>query len=310
MIYYLIFILIVFLASFGYFRVKRFIDDYYYSKEKAAAEHFDNKPIAKFKDCTEVEKIYDRFYCDIYDELFYSKYKNQFEILQLRENVFNKWKDTDNPIKILDLGSGTGHHVDLLNQYSYDTVGLDKSQHMINISKKNYPLYEFKLGDFMEKANFEPLSFTHVTCFFYTVYYIDEVEVLFQNVNSWLKHNGVFCIHLVDKQKFDPVLEKSSSLIPLYNPQKHERKTHTSLVFNNFQYEGDWLLDKMPCQFVELFKFKDKSNRRNYHTLNMYPMKKYVKAANKTGFKLVQTIDLGIVNHPYNYLFCFKKKFG
>ena len=38
MIYYLIFILIVFLASFGYFRVKKFIDDYYYSKEKAAAE--------------------------------------------------------------------------------------------------------------------------------------------------------------------------------------------------------------------------------------------------------------------------------
>ena len=39
-------------------------------------------------------------------------------------------------------------------------------------------------------------------------------------------------------------------------------------------------------------------------------MKKYVKIANDTGFKLIQTIDLAIANHQHNYIFCFKKKYG
>ena len=164
--------------------------------------------------------------------------------------------------------------------------------------------------DFMKRELFEPLSLTHITCFFYTIYYIEDPALLFQNVNTWLKHDGVFCVHLVDKRKFDPVLEKASSLIPLYNPQKHDKKTHTSLIFNNFKYESDWNLDKNPSSFIEVFNFKDNSARRNYHSFYIYPMKKYVKIANDTGFKLIQTIDLAIANHQHNYIFCFKKKYG
>ena len=39
-------------------------------------------------------------------------------------------------------------------------------------------------------------------------------------------------------------------------------------------------------------------------------MKKYVDTAEKTGFKLRNTIDMAIVNHPFNYLFCFEKVYG
>lgn len=309
MIYYIIFIVIVFILSFSYHKITLFFRNFYNERTKTH-EDFTNNKKSKFKDCNTLDKIYDRFYSDIYDDLFLSTYKNQYEILQLRDSVFNKWKDTKNKIKILDIGCGIGHHVDLLNQYKYDVVGIDNSKYMINNAKKKYPLYKFIHDDFMKRELFEPLSLTHITCFFYTIYYIEDVALLFQNVNTWLKHDGVFCVHIVDKRKFDPVLEKASSLVPLYNPQKHEKKTHTSLIFNNFKYESDWNLEKMPSSFIEVFNFKDKSARRNYHNLYIYPMKKYVKIANDTGFKLVQTIDLAIANHQHNYIFCFKKKYG
>jgi SAM-dependent methyltransferase len=309
MIYYIIFILVIFILSYSYHRIQTFFEKYFMEKNKTQ-EDFISKKSDKFKDCNTIDNIYDRFYAEIYDDLFLSIYKNQYEILQLRDNVFNKWKDTKNKIKILDIGCGNGHHVDLLSQYKYNTIGIDISKNMINNAKKKYPLYTFMNDDFMNRELFEPLSLTHITCFFYTIYYVEDVALLFQNVNVWLKHNGVFCVHLVDKRKFDPVLEKASSLIPLYNPQKHEKKTHTSLIFNNFKYESDWNLDKHPSSFIEVFNFKDKSARRNYHNLYIFPMKKYVKIANDTGFKLIQTIDLSIVNHQHNYIFCFKKKYG
>ena len=46
--------------------------------------------------------------------------------------------------KVLDVGSGTGHHVALLAEHHIPVIGLEKSQSMINYSKKThswiYPL--------------------------------------------------------------------------------------------------------------------------------------------------------------------------
>ena len=307
MIYYII-VFVIFMITYLYYKLRSLYNNFYMLRNKTQ-ENFTTKS-SKFKDCSTLKTIYDRFYSDIYDELFLSTYKNQYEILQLRESVFNKWDSNKGKIKILDMGCGKGHHVELLNQYKYETTGIDISKYMIDNAKKKYPLHKFINGNFMDKTLFEPLSFTHITCFFYTIYYIEDVHALFQTVNTLLKQDGVFCVHIVDKRKFDPVLEKASSLIPLYNPQKHTKKTHTSLIFNNFKYESDWDLEKHPAKFVEVFNFKNNISRRNYHNLYMYPMKKYVKIANDTGFKLIQTIDLAIANHQHNYIFCFKKKYG
>ena len=262
----------------------------------------------QLKECDEPTKIYDKFYSGIYDELLTSPARNQFEVLQVRETLFKKYKG--GKIAILDIGCGLGHQVDLFNQYKYNAKGLDLSQHMIERAKINYPLLEFKSGDMMDKTLYDPKSLTHITCFFYSVYYIEDVHQLFEGVNSWLKTGGYFVVHLVDKRKFDPVLEKSSGLIPLYNPQKHSKKTKTQLKFNDFKYEADWNLDSKPVIFSEIFRFSNDKIRKNRHSLYMFPMKKYVDTAEKTGFKLRNTIDMAITNHPFNYLFCFEKVYG
>ena len=91
---------IIFVFFIGYYKNKRRDDN---------IENFAINTIQKFKECTEPEKIYDKFYSGIYDELFLSTYKNQFEILQIRENVFKKWKKENGKMKILDVGCGLGH---------------------------------------------------------------------------------------------------------------------------------------------------------------------------------------------------------
>ena len=262
----------------------------------------------QLKELTEPKKIYDKFYSGIYDELFTSPARNQFEVLQVRETLLKKFKG--GKITLLDIGCGLGHQVDLFNQYKYNAKGLDLSQQMINRAKINYPLLEFKTGDMLDRTLYEPKSFTHITCFFYSVYYIEDIHKLFEGVNSWLKTGGYFVLHLVDKRKFDPVLEKSSGLIPLYNPQKHTKKTKTQLRFNDFKYEADWNLDSKPVIFSEIFRFPNDKIRKNMHSFNMCTMKKYVDTAEKTGFKLRNTIDMAIANHPFNYLFCFEKVYG
>jgi ubiquinone/menaquinone biosynthesis C-methylase UbiE len=270
-------------------------------------EHFMTKKQTQFKDCTTYKQIYDRFYSEIYDQLFYSQLKVQFEILQIKNNLLDKYSEK---INILDIGCGTGHHVDQFNKHKFNCIGIDNSQYMINTCKNTFPTREFIKGNFTKVNNFQPNSFSHITCLFYTIYYVEDIDGLFKTINTWLNIGGSFVVHLVDKNRFDPVLEKSSSLIPLYNPQKFTRKTATTLTFNNFIYNSDWILDTMPAKFVEKFTFKDNSGRRNYHQLFMYPIKKYIKIANNNGFKLTHTLDLAVANHPHNYLFCFKKKYG
>ena len=271
-------------------------------------EFFEGTQGDRLKECEMPVEIYDRFYADIYDELFLSKARQQFEALQIREKSIKTYPDE---IKVLDIGCGLGHTVDLMSQYGYSAVGLDISPKMIEKAKINYPLNKYKVGDMTLPDSFEPKTFSHITCLFYSVYYVDDIHHFFENVNRWLKPEGYFIVHLVDKRKFDPVLEKSSSLIPLYNPQRYSRKTRTTLKFTDFEYTADWNLETMPVEFTEIFRFKDHDKvRQNRHNLFMYPMKKYVDTAKDTGFKLVETIDMAMTNHPFNYLFIFQKIYG
>ena len=58
--------------------------------------------------------IYDDFYVNIYDHLVYNNIKNQFEIGE----IINATKPSEESI-ILDIGSGPGHHVALLQQLGF-----------------------------------------------------------------------------------------------------------------------------------------------------------------------------------------------
>lgn len=256
--------------------------------------------------------IYDNFYAEIYDQLFRSDLKNEYECLQIQKNYIKNWKDSK--VKILDVGCGTGLHLKILNRYGYHVEGIDESPWMIKKAKKNCPKGIYKRGDFNNPKSYTPRRFTHILCLFFTIYYTNNLNKLFYNFNLWLQPKGLLFIHVVMKDKFDPVLERASSLIPLFDPQRHTdvRATRTQLEFKEFSYESDWdLTKKNKSKFKELFTFKKEPYvRENIHTFNLIDPKRIIKKANNNGFELIKAIDLFLVGHNNTYLMVFRKKYG
>jgi len=254
--------------------------------------------------------IYDGFYSNIYDQLFNSDLKNEYEIYNIKQYAIDNYKHN---VKILDLGCGTGQHIKILEKYKYTSIGLDKSYKMLVKAQKLNPSTTFIKGDFHNKNIFKKREFSHILCLFYTLYYSENPEKLFKNCNFWLKPGGFLCLHLVHKDKFDPVLEKSSSLIPFFNPQKHsdKRQTKTSLHFNKFQYVSDWKFKNNNVHFIENFISKqDSTMRQNVHKFVIYKTTAYINMLKRQGFKLTKIINLTPVNHDFNSVYIFKKIYG
>ena len=70
--------------------------------------------------------IYDNFYANIYDSLVLNELKNEYEVGE----IINNTKPTSNSV-LLDIGCGTGHHLDLFKGSFSDMVGLDISPDMV-----------------------------------------------------------------------------------------------------------------------------------------------------------------------------------
>jgi SAM-dependent methyltransferase len=250
--------------------------------------------------------IYDDFYADIYDYLVYNDIKNQYEVGE----IVNKTTPSSESI-ILDIGCGTGHHVDQLSSKNLQVVGIDISPSMIAKAKENYPQYDFKLGDVLVNDTFQPSSFTHILCLYFTIYYMKDKQKFFNNCYDWLMPGGYLIIHLVNRDQFDPILPPGNPLA-LVSPQKYakNRITTTKIKFTDFSYGSDFQLDKNKneAKFIEKFK-NDKSGktRKNEHTLYMESQKDILQMAQESGFILEGQIDLIKAQYEYQYLYVLIK---
>ena len=252
-------------------------------------------------------QMYDEFYANIYDDLVYNDIKDDYEIGQ----IVSLTKPTSES-KILDIGCGTGHHVNEFNNLKLNAIGLDISHNMVKKSKENYPQCEFKRGDILDPLAFQPNSFTHITCFYFTIYYFKDKRLFFQNCMNFLKPGGYLVIHMVNRNKFDPILPPGNPLIAI-SPQRYakERITSTKIKFNDFEYDANFKLnqDTNTALFVEKFKNmnEDKKVRKHEHTFYMEPQEEILNQAKDAGFLLESKIDLISVSYEYQYLYILTK---
>ena len=130
---------------------------------------------SNYKECDTVVKIYDTFYSDLYDTLFYSKARYQVEYAFVKTKALKTYEGKR--IRILDLGCGTGHHVNIFRRNNYECEGIDISPHMLQAARYKYPANTYTEGDFMNPDIYEPRTFSHVTCFFYTIYYLSLIHI-------------------------------------------------------------------------------------------------------------------------------------
>jgi len=251
--------------------------------------------------------LYDSFYSSIYDELVYDNIKNNYELGELVKTTKMNPKQS----MVLDVGSGTGHHVHKLTEMGFNAQGIDVSKEMINKSKSNYPKLAFKQADALDTMIFNPESFTHINCLYFTIYYIKNKMSFFENCFKWLKPGGYLNIHLVNRDNFNPIINAADPLV-LVSPQKFakNRITNSIVKFNNFQYKADFkfLPEKNLSYFEETFKDDKSGNvRKNNHVFYMDTQKEILALAKSCGFILESKIDMVYCKYEYQYVYILYK---
>jgi SAM-dependent methyltransferase len=249
--------------------------------------------------------VYDDFYSEIYDYLVFNNLKNDYEV----GTIVNTTNPKESSV-ILDVGCGTGHHVADLASQNLNILGIDISPSMIKKAKENFPQYNFKVGNAMDSNLIKYNSLTHILCLYFTIYYFEDKRRFFDNCMDWLMPGGYLIVHLVNREKFDPILPPGN---PLYivSPQKYakERITKTKVHFNEFVYESNFNLNKDEdlAVFDEKFKFENGKVRKQQQTLYMEDTEVILTIAQECGFILQSKIDLLKCAYEYQYLYVFTK---
>lgn len=250
--------------------------------------------------------IYDDFYASVYDYLVFNNLKDDYEVGE----IINKTSPSSQS-KILDIGCGTGQHVNLLGSKNLDVLGIDISPSMIKQAKKNFPNYKFEVGDALNNGLFQPDSFTHILCMYFTIYYFNDKKQFFDNCFKWLMPGGYLIIHLVDRDRFDPILPPGNPLLYV-SPQRYAKKriTSTKVKFTDFSYSANFDLDNDNniAKFVEKFKNDDDGKvRKNEHTLYIPTEQEIIDEAQGCGFIVEGKIDLLHCQYEYQYLYVLVK---
>lgn len=253
------------------------------------------------------ETLYDPFYSKIYDMIVDGAVRQQQEVgLTL---IWAKgYRPEMNTIEVLDIGCGTGGDVEEFRKEGVGkVVGMDASDAMIEVARKKHPKNDYRIKEAENIGSFAAGEFNLVTMYYFTYYYLRDRDQVFQNVFNWLQPGGCFVVHLVNREKFDPILEAASPFVA-FSVQKYskERVTRSKVTFDKFEYEADFSLDDNRGEFREEFRFKDtKKMRRQVHYLRMPKMDEVVAEIEANGFTYKQFIDLTPIGYEYQYLFCF-----
>ena len=259
----------------------------------------------------DVNKIYDDFYVNIYDDMVFNKNKVDYEI----GKIIKLTKPASKAL-FLDIGSGTGHHVSNLQANGYIAEGIDISPSMVKKAKETYPDLNYKVADALNISLYPAETFAQITCFYFTIYYIQDKKILFQNCMKWLVPGGYFSIHLVNRDKFDPIIPAGNPF-SIVSPQKYadKRITTTTVNFDEFEYKSKFDLKEtvssieVPNAFlIETFKnMKDGNIRKHEHKFYMLTQAEILDMAKNAGFIIHAKIDLLPCQYESQYIYILQK---
>jgi SAM-dependent methyltransferase len=234
--------------------------------------------------------------------------------------IINQWKKNAEPdtMDVLDCGCGSGIATMLFAKMGVNSVtGLDKSEAMLrrarnvtllstNLPKEQREAVTFLHGDMNQQYTFSGGQFSHAALLFFTIYYSNDPSGIFRNLFHWIRPGGQLAIEVVNKYKFDPLLEAASPFVGT-TVQKYVKKrvTKSKVEFDKFSYEAEFDLQDPTAEFREVFRFSDKTIRRQRHTLHMRDINDFVHIAQKTGWNYNGFIDLMSAGFEYAYVLMF-----
>jgi SAM-dependent methyltransferase len=268
---------------------------------------------------TDPAKIYDAMYAKVYDQLTQGVKRTQGKV----DLATSTWISKNYPAKeqtILDAGCGTGiTAVALAKQDFGRVIALDQSQPFLDYMK-NTVIPQSTLTDeqkqslvirkdtLMNPSACNPSEVNHIVCYYFTIYYLEDKETFFRNCYLWTKDGGTLFVEVVNKNKFDPVLESANPLIG-FSIQKYfkDRLRTSRVMFNEFEYEAEFKLLDPKAEFFETFRFKTNKVRRQKHILFMDDIKHITQIATTVGWTYTGYQDLTSLGFEYAYVLMFKK---
>ena len=256
------------------------------------------------------EHIYDDFYASMYDRIHKTRHQSKYDFTKIVQNTQPSVSSV-----FLDVGSGTGTLVNRLNNNGFRAYGIDSSEAMVQYSTSKYPDSEFKCGDVKKSMEFEPETFSHVLCTYFTLYEMGDKSVFFDNCRRWLKTGGYLIVHLVDKLEFDTIvpvgkLFKNRHIDENTNTNNGTRILSTSVALPNIQYSHKYAFhDHDVVNRIETFT--DKKTHKVRHQegrTTITPISDIIQMAKSKGFYVKGYADY----FPYNrdkhqYLYFFEK---
>ena len=262
--------------------------------------------------------LYDKFYASIYDQLTQGTARTQAEV-SLMFHEWTKRGEDKSTFQVLDAGCGTGIAVASFAKLGVKKItGLDRSEAMLNQAKEHTipattltdaqkATIEWRQKDLIVPGACEGGEFTHAFLLYFTVYYFVDKETLFRNLFFWVKPGGKLVVHVVNKHKFDPILDSAAGWVG-FSLQKYSdtRIKRSEVDFNKMKYVGEFDLQDPRAEFRETFRFKDGKVRRQKHETKMEDMNEIVGMAKVAGWEYVGYTDLSPVGFEYAHHLHFK----
>lgn len=286
------------------------IISFFYNTKTNSQEGFTQEANFILKQNDEVFE--DPFYVGIYDDLFYKKIYNTYEVGVIVNEIHPTSKDV-----IIEIGSKTGNYVGAMKSNGYNIVGLDKSKAMVEHASKKYPDCKFIHGDPLEFMNFSSEYASAILLLDFSIYYISDRRTLFYNCYHWLKPGGYLVLHLVNRHMFDPVAPAAKPFT-LVSPQSvaPTRITTSDVVFNNFNYKSKFEIEgdggegtgtNDTAKIIETMKDKRGKVRKNIRSMKMTGQKIIIGEAKDAGFMMLSQYDLLKNQREYQYIYILYK---
>lgn len=235
--------------------------------------------------------IFDDFYADVYDKIFEPEVLAPIET----DAILATQPDKENSV-ILDVSSGTGHLVAELTKRGFErTFGVDNSKEMVAKSREIHPSAKTKHADITQPLAFEPSTFTHIVMSNFAIYRHEDKPAVLRNMASWLQPYGYLCIHLVDPDRFDPIVPAAKPLVGSGQPKNGERITDTFIDFDDFTYKSEFTKKKGQPMGTFRETFTDSASghlRQNDLTMWMEPVNVILRMAKHCGFDPIAQFDV------------------
>lgn len=321
-------VIIIFIFKYLYHNIKPDNNENYYYNELFTSDMQNEAYICKTNN-----DIFDIFYIQIHDLLYYdsllSKYIfdkiNEYVIIKNQQKKYNKknenrnqkkninfliiWPENDKFIKLFNYYKFT-NDIDY-NKYEINKTIAVQNEFLISLYKKHCNC-ETNIYDITNAFTFEKKSFTHIILNNFNIYKLSfNEQIKFINaISQWCTCGGYIFIYLLDETIFNnddnnPLLNASNKL----NKKNGNLNTHNYDI-NTIMRRTNIEAKLKNISIKEEIKLRKDNKRKIYeYCLNITPLNNLVKYFLKNNFAIIEKYPLNEIDIQYDkhYLYVFKK---